>query len=64
MEAVMAAHAKRVEISSEDRLVLERLARSRASERRLVERARIVLLAGEGAPAREIAERAAAPSAR
>ena len=53
----MAAHAKRVEISSEDRLVLERLARSRASERRLVERARIVLLAGEGAPAREIAER-------
>ncbi|MGI8674913.1 MAG: IS630 family transposase, partial [Thermoleophilaceae bacterium] len=53
----MAAHAKQVEISSEDRAELERLARSRAGEQRLVERARIVLLAGEGAPASEIAER-------
>lgn len=53
----MAAHTKRVEISSEDREQLERLARSRAGERRLVERARIVLLAGEGHPASEIAER-------
>jgi len=57
MEANMAAHAKRVEISSEDRQQLERMARSRAGERRLVERARIVLLAGEGRPAGEIAER-------
>jgi transposase len=57
MGAVMAAHAKRVEILLEDRDELERLARSRASERRLVERARIVLLAGEGLPASEIAER-------
>ena len=53
----MAAHAKRVEISSGDRPVLERWARSRAGERRLVERARIVLLAGQGRPAREIADR-------
>jgi transposase len=57
MEADMAAHAKRVQISSEDREELERWARARAVERRLVERARIVLLAGEGRPAREIAER-------
>jgi transposase len=57
MEADMAAHAKRVEIASEDRAELERLARSRAGEQRLVERARIVLLAGEGRPASEIAER-------
>lgn len=53
----MAAHAKRVEISSEDRSELERRARSRAGEQRMVERARIVLLAGEGRPASEIAER-------
>jgi len=32
MEADMAAHAKRVEIASEDRAELERLARSRAGE--------------------------------
>ncbi len=53
----MAAHAKRVEISAEDREELERWARSRVGERRLVERARIVLLAGEGRPAGAIAER-------
>ena len=53
----MAAHAKRVEISFEERGELERLARSRAGEQRMVERARIVLLAGEGCPAREIARR-------
>jgi len=57
MEADMAAHAKRVQIASEDREQLERVARSRAGEQRLVERARIVLLAGEGRPASEIAER-------
>jgi transposase-like protein len=57
MEADMAAHAKRVEIASGDRAELERLVRSHAGEQRLVERARIVLLAGEGAPASEIAER-------
>jgi len=57
MEAEMAAHAKRIEIASEDRPVLEKWASSRAAERRLVERAQIVLLAGEGHPAAEIAER-------
>lgn len=53
----MAAHAKRVEISSEDREQLERWARSRVGERRQVDRARIVLLAGEGRSAGAIAER-------
>lgn len=52
----MATHAKRVEISSVDRQELERLARSRAGERRWSSGARIVLLAGEGRPAAEIAE--------
>lgn len=53
----MAAHAKRIEIAADDRPVLERWANARATERRLVDRARIVLLAGEGRPASEIAER-------
>lgn len=53
----MAAHAKRIEIVAEDRPVLERWAGARATERRLVDRARIVLMAGEGLPASEIAER-------
>jgi transposase len=57
MEAVMAAHAKRIEIAVGDRLVLERWANARAVERRLVDRARVVLLAGEGQPAGTIAER-------
>jgi transposase len=57
MEAEMAAHAKQIEIASEDRPVLEKWANARATERRLVDRARIVLLAAEGRPAREIAER-------
>jgi transposase len=57
MEAEMAAHAKRIEIAVDDRPVLERWANARAAERRLVDRARIVLLAGEGRPASEIAER-------
>jgi transposase len=57
MEAEMPAHAKRIEIAAEDRPALERWANARATERRLVDRARIVLLAGEGRPASEIAER-------
>jgi DNA-directed RNA polymerase specialized sigma24 family protein len=57
MEAEMAAHAKRIEIAPEDRRVLEKWANARATERRLVDRARIVLLAGEGRPASEIAGR-------
>ena len=51
----MAAHAKRIEVSTEDRAALERIVRSRTAERRMVERARIVLEAGEGRPAEEIA---------
>jgi len=57
MEAAMAAHAKRIEILVEDRAVLERWAGARATQRRLVDRARIVLMAGEGRPASEIARR-------
>lgn len=53
----MAAHAKRIEIAVDDRPVLQRWANARAAERRLVDRARIVLLAGEGRPASQIAER-------
>jgi transposase len=53
----VAAQAKCIEIAVEDRPVLERLAGSRTAERRLVERAQIVLLVGEGRPASEIAER-------
>jgi transposase len=53
----MAAHAKRIEIASEDRPVLEKWANARVAERRLVDRAQIVLAAGEGRPASEIAER-------
>jgi len=57
MEAEMAAHAKQIEIAAGDRPVLERWANARATERRLVDRARIVLLASEGRPATVIAER-------
>jgi transposase len=57
MEANVAAHAKRIEIGPLDRAVLEKWANARAIERRLADRARIVLMAGEGRPAREIAER-------
>lgn len=57
MGAKMAAHAKRIEIAVGDRPVLERWANARAAERRLVDRARIVLLASEGRPAGVIAER-------
>ena len=53
----MAAHPKQIEIAADDRPVLERWANARATERRLVERARIVLMAGEGRPASEIAAR-------
>ena len=53
----MAAKAKRVEVSAEDRAALERIVRSRKAEQRMVERARIVLEAGEGHPAAEIARR-------
>ena len=58
MEAVaMAAAAKRIEIRASDRLELERIVRSRTAEQRMVERAMIVLAAGDGEPAAKIAER-------
>jgi transposase len=53
----MAAAAKRIEIREEDRAELERIARSGTADARLVERARIVLAAGDGEPAARIAAR-------
>jgi transposase len=53
----MAAAAKRIEIGGEDRARLERTVRSGTAEARMVERARIVLLAGEGRSAEQIARR-------
>ncbi len=50
----MPALAKRIEIVDEDRAELERIVRSATAEVRIVERARIVLAAGEGHPAAEI----------
>ena len=52
----MAAHPKRIEIAPGDRPVLEKWANSRVAERRLVDRARMVLRAAEGQSAKEIAE--------
>jgi len=56
MEASMAAHPKRIVITPEDRPVLEKWANAQTIERRLVDRARIVLMAGEGLPAAVIAD--------
>lgn len=49
--------SKRIEVGPEDRAELERIVRSRRGERRMIERAAVVLGAAEGLPAREIAER-------
>jgi len=49
--------AKRVVVSAEDRVVLELIVRARKCERRMLERARIVLLAAEGLSAAVIAAR-------
>jgi putative transposase len=48
---------KQIDVSDEDRVELERIVRAVSSEVRLVERARIVLAAGEGLKALEICER-------
>src|SRR5947199_7556196 len=48
---------KGLEISAEDRRELERIVRAWSSEMRMVERARIVLAAGEGLSTSQIAER-------
>jgi transposase len=53
----VAGVGKRLEVSDEDRVELERIVRASSSEVRMVERARIVLCAGEGLTAAGIAER-------
>jgi len=51
----MAAKAKKIELSAEERVELERIVRSRSAERRMVERAQIVLGASAGRSAARIA---------
>jgi hypothetical protein len=48
---------KRIEVAAEDRAVLEQIVRSRRAERRVFQRAQIVLLAAEGLSAPEISRR-------
>src|SRR3712207_6839428 len=52
---VMAAHVRTVVVAEADRLELQRRARSKGAPAREVERARIVLLAAEGMPGKQIA---------
>jgi transposase len=47
---------RRIEVSGEDRLELERIVRASSSEVRVVERARIVLAAAQGMTGKEIAD--------
>jgi transposase len=54
MEVGMPALVKRIEVGDEDRVELERVVRSSTAEVRMVERAQIVLYAGEGRSAAEI----------
>src|SRR3954465_8940638 len=51
----MAAHVRRVNVPDADRRELERRARDKAAPARVVERARIVLLAADGGPGQQIA---------
>jgi transposase len=51
----MAAHVRTVEVPEADRRELQRRARSKGAPAREVERARIVLLAADGMPGKEIA---------
>src|SRR3954464_13083951 len=53
----MAAHVRTVVIPEADRGELRRRARSKGAPARVVEGARIVLLAGEGVPGKQIAAR-------
>jgi transposase len=53
----LAGVGRRLEVSDEDRVELERIVRAASSEMRMVERARIVLCAAEGLTAAAIAER-------
>lgn len=52
----MAAPAKKIEITADEREALERVVRSTTAEARMVERSRIVLAAGEGRSAARIAD--------
>src|SRR3954452_21482179 len=52
---LMAAHVRTVQLPEADRRVLERRARDKGAPARVVERARIVLLAAEKVPGKEIA---------
>src|SRR3954462_14399777 len=53
---LMAAHARVVQVPEADRRELQRRARDRGAPARLVERARIVLLAADGVPGQQIAQ--------
>jgi transposase len=53
----MAQPALRIVLTDEERETLSARSRSSAGEHRMVERARVILLAAEGLPAREIARR-------
>src|SRR3954453_10115279 len=53
----MAAHVRTVQVPEADRRELQRRARSKGAPARVVERARIVLLAAEGVPGKQIAAR-------
>src|SRR3954451_18963439 len=52
---LMAAHVRTVNVPEADRRELQRRARDRGAPARLVERARIVLLAADGVPGQQIA---------
>jgi len=62
----MARKATHIDLSVEERVTLERLARARTAPHREAVRARLVLMAAEGAPNKEIGSRLAmsAPSVR
>ncbi len=53
----MPNHVRTLTISDEQRAILNRCVRAKGQPAKVVERARIVLLAAEGAPGVEIAER-------
>src|SRR4051812_11565968 len=53
---LMAAHVRTVQVPEADRRELQRRARDKGAPARLVERARIVLLAADGVPGQQIAQ--------
>src|SRR3990172_4931187 len=55
MEAVVARRARVVQLTGEERLLLERVVRAASSEQRMVKRAQVALLAEEGLTNEEIA---------